>query len=94
MDFKEILERIKTDEDVVNPSHLIALLNEIGIHSQYKRQSAVNKIKELTALLNKQPELAQVLRSYLITLFGNYDALTLYTDSGILPGHGFFCRSV
>ena len=93
MDFKEILERIKTDDDIVNPSHLIALLNEIGIHSKYKRQSAGNKIKELTALLNNQPELKQVLRSYLITLFGNYDALTLYTDSGILPGHGFFAET-
>src|SRR5204863_9893425 len=65
---------------------------ETGVHSKNITQ-AENKIKELTSLLSNEPELAQSLRTYLISLFSSYDALTLYTDAGILPGHGFFSEA-
>ncbi len=93
MAFNEILELIKSEGDNVQPSHLITLVNETGIHSANKKKQAENKIRELTSLLNNQPALALALRSYLIRLFGQYDALTLYTDAGILPGHGFFSEA-
>lgn len=90
MQLKEILEQIRNTDDETNPSFLIALVKETDLHSGNKSNQATGKIIELTELLENHPDLLQSLRSYLVRLFSNYDALTLYTDAGILPGHGFF----
>jgi site-specific recombinase len=92
MSFNEILENLKSDENAP-VSYLIALVNETGIHSNRKPHHIENKIKELTLLLNNRPDLAQSFRNYLIELYSNYDSFTLYTDAGILPGHGFFAEA-
>lgn len=94
MQLKEILEHIRNTDDETNPSFLIALVKETDLHSGNKSNQATGKIIELTELLENHPDLLQSLRSYLVRLFSNYDALTLYTDAGILPGHGFFLKCI
>lgn len=93
MSFKKNLERIKSEGDLTQHSYLILLMNETGIHKKSKQQETERKIKELIKLLINEPDLAIVLSSYLTNLFSKYDSLTLYTDVGILPGHGFFAEA-
>ncbi len=92
MTFKEIIEQVKEDAGVY-PFQLIALVKEAGIHSENNIRHAEAKLKEFTFLLSNNPEMAASFRSYLIRLFSKYNALTLYTDAGILPGHGFFAET-
>ncbi|MEP7170142.1 MAG: hypothetical protein ABI855_12285 [Bacteroidota bacterium] len=91
MTTKEILEQIEKEVTVADPALLIALINKSGIQSD-KKNAAV-RISALTDLLKDPPPLAKALRIYLINLYSAYNPLTLYTDAGILPGHGFFAET-
>ena len=91
MTTKEILEQIETDGSNTDATLLITLINTSGILSDKK--NATERLIALTDLLSENPNLAKALRSYLISLYSAYDPLTLYTDAGILPGHGFFTET-
>ena len=93
MSFIKILSSIAQDATTNNPVYLIELVAETGIHFSNRTQKTEAKLKELTALLLEQPELAQVLRSYLVRLYSDYNAFSLYTDVGILPSHGIFSEA-
>ncbi|MEP7263995.1 MAG: site-specific recombinase [Bacteroidota bacterium] len=93
MAYQELLQSIQNKEDNKDASVLISLVNETGIHRNNKTRFSEEKIKELISLLEKNRELADDFRSYLVNLFSNYNALSLYTDAGILPGHGFFAEA-
>ncbi|MEO5572277.1 MAG: site-specific recombinase [Bacteroidia bacterium] len=88
---KEILERIEKDGATTDPAYLIALIDESGILSNKK--NALLRIIAITDLLNQEQHLASALRNYLVNLYNAYDPLILYTDAGILPGHGFFTEA-
>jgi site-specific recombinase len=88
--FQETLEFIKSDDVNSSINPLIKLVKETGIHGD---GNVTEKVEELTTILQDQPELAESLRSYLVAVFSDYDALTLFTDAGILPGHGFFSET-
>lgn len=87
----ETLERVEKNIPVNDPSYLISLVNAIGFHD--KNKNAIRGIRLLTANLNSHPHLAVAFRKYLVNLYSNYDPLALYTDAGILPGHGFFAET-
>ncbi len=91
MTTKEILEQIEIEVPVTDSTLLIALINKSGILSDKKNVS--ERIIALTDILNDHTHLAKALRIYLINLYSAYDPLTLYTDAGILPGHGFFTET-
>ncbi len=93
MTFLEILEHIKSESNPSADSYLIAIINETGIHSKNNENYVTGKIQDLTLLLNSRPDYAQAFRTYLINLYSSYDSFTLYTDAGILPGHGFFAEA-
>lgn len=93
MTFKEILEQINSAPTSNDPGYLIELVAATGIHLSDHCEQTEEKLRELTRLLHEQPELARTLRSYLISLYTNYTAFSLYTDAGILPGHGIFSEA-
>ncbi|CAN5419580.1 site-specific recombinase [soil metagenome] len=88
MRIRELLEKIQSEENA-DPSILIDLINELGIHSG-NSTSTTKKIIELTTLLLQEPKLATALRRFLIDLYSSYNPLTFYTETGIFTGHGFF----
>lgn len=91
MSAKEILLKIEREPSTVDYACLVALVDASGIHSP--RKIATQQMVALTSLLTDEPHLAKALRTYLITLYSTYTPLTLYTDAGILPGHGFFAET-
>jgi len=93
MPFKEILSKIAQDASTNDPVYLIELVASTGIHLSNRPQQTETKLKELTSLLLERPDMAQALRSYLVRLYSEYNAFTLYTDAGILPGHGIFSEA-
>ena len=93
MIFKEILLQINLEAISNDPGHLIELVAETGIHLSDHCVQTEDKLRELTRLLQDQPELARTFRSYLINLYTDYTAFSLYTDAGILPGHGIFSEA-
>ena len=93
MSFNDILSNIAFDTTTNDPVHLIKLVEEADIHLSNHQQQTEGKLKELTLLLLERPDLAQALRSYLIQLYSDYNAFSLYTDAGILPGHGIFSEA-
>ena len=93
MPFNDILSNIALDTTTNDPVHLIKLVEEADIHLSNHQQQTEGKLKELTLLLLERPDLAQALRSYLIQLYSDYNAFSLYTDAGILPGHGIFSEA-
>jgi len=76
-----------------DPVYLIEIVDELGIHQSNHKVRSETKLKELTKLLRDDPGMAKAFRNYLITLFSDYNAFTLYTDAGILPGHGIFSEA-
>lgn len=93
MTFKEILEQINSAPTSNDPGYLIELVAQTGIHLPDHCEQTEEKLRELTRLLLDQPELARTFRSYLISLYTAYTAFSLYTDAGILPGHGIFSEA-
>ena len=93
MTFREILTKIAHEDSSANPDHLIELISEVGLHRKHHGAQTEEKLKDLTTLLLDEPELARAFRHYLIKLYSDYNAFTLYTDAGILPGHGIFSEA-
>src|SRR6187431_802247 len=93
MPFKEILSTIARNAPTNDPAYLIQLVADAGIHLSNHQQQTEAKLKGLRLLLLERPDLAHALRSYLVQLYSDYNAFTLYTDAGILPGHGIFSEA-
>ena len=93
MPFIKILSQIAHDATSNDPAYLIELVAETGIHLSRHPEKTETKLKELTSLLHERPDLAQALRLYIIQIYSDYNAFSLYTDVGILPSHGIFSEA-
>ncbi|MEO8147283.1 MAG: site-specific recombinase [Bacteroidia bacterium] len=92
MIFEDIIKGIPNDKDELNTDAIKAIVNEIRKAAGSKARG-YESVQSLTRFLKNEPQLAATFRNYLVQLFNQHDPLTLYTDVGILPGHGFFAET-
>jgi site-specific recombinase len=84
-----LLERY-LHEDGDQATLIAALISKIRPPKAGQTDHAVHMIAALCHILGSNPELRGVLRGALIDLLGAHKPVSLYVESGVLPGTGFF----
>jgi site-specific recombinase len=86
----ELLKRITAHSDNLATDELINLAQALRpAHADDVGQATAN-VRALIHLLQGHPDYASALRRYLLGVFSSRHPISLYTDTGILSGDGFF----
>ena len=84
----EILEHIaaRPDDPAIEPLAVLAA----SLRPRGRQRDAGQQVRRLTQLLAQNPRLAATLKHYLVRAMATRRQTSLYTDTGILSGDGFF----
>ena len=86
----ETLLQRHLQEDGDQVTLLAVLISKIRPQKASDTDHAIHMIGALCHILDGKPELRGVLRWALINLLGTHKPVSLYVESGVLPGTGFF----
>lgn len=84
------LKRIIAHPDSHATDELANLIQELRPSKPHHLDQAIANIRALIHLLQDNPDHARALRHYLLRVFLARNPVSLYTDTGILSGEGFF----
>ncbi len=86
---ERLLSAIAKETNPPQILHLRRLIQLLRPNKATSNDEANRHLLALNYLLSKNPNYAQALRKYLVTLIAHYKQVHLYTDTGILSSEGF-----
>lgn len=84
------LKRITAYPDSQSTEELANLVRKLRPAKPQDVEQATANVRALIHLLQDNPDYASALRRYLLRVFSSRHPISLYTDTGILSGDGFF----
>ncbi len=84
------LKRITAYPDSQSTEELANLVRKLRPAKPRDVEQATANVRALIHLLQDNPDYASALRRYLLRVFSSRHPISLYTDTGILSGDGFF----
>ncbi len=86
----DLLKYIAAHPDSQSSEKLTKLVQKLRPGKPHDVDQATANVRALIHLLQDNPDYASALRRYLLRVFSSRHPISLYTDTGILSGDGFF----